>query len=102
MGQGNKRYSKALEVATRPYRRQLELGTMNGEIADRLFRKVFCETVLLGWANVTNRDEEYIEFSPEAALALFTDLPDLYTELQEKAKSAALFREESTEDETKN
>lgn len=102
MGTTNKRYSKALEFATRPYRRQIELETMDNGLAEKIFRKVFCETVLLGWSNVYGRDGEEIKFTSSAAIALFEDLPLLYEELSAKAKSVGLFREETTEDEAKN
>ena len=49
MGKSNKRYSKALEAATRPYRRQIELGTMNNDKAEEIFMGVFVDTVLKGW-----------------------------------------------------
>ena len=56
MGKSNKRYSKALEAATRPYRRQIELGTMNNDKAEEIFMGVFVDTVLKGWKNVRGED----------------------------------------------
>jgi hypothetical protein len=102
MGKSNKAYTKALEAATRPYRRQIELGTMNNDTAETLFIGVFAKTVLKGWKNVRDESGAEIAFSEKAAVKLLTDLPEMYDDLQEKAKSASLFREESLEDEAKN
>lgn len=97
MGKSNKKYSKMLDKATKPYARQLQLGTLANETADKLFMGVFVKTVLRGWNNVYGRDGKPLEFTPENAEMLLTALPDLYDDLQEKAKSAALFREEERE-----
>jgi hypothetical protein len=102
MGKSNKAYTKALEAATRPYRRQIELGTMNNDTAETLFIGVFAKTVLKGWKNVRDESGVEIAFSEKAAVKLLTDLPEMYDDLQEKAKSASLFREEAIEEEAGN
>lgn len=102
MSKANKKYTKALERATRPHRRAIELETMNNDLAERLFMGVFVDTVLLGWSNVQDREGKNIAFNKENALKLFTDLPELYDDLQEKAKKASLFREEAIEEEAGN
>ena len=102
MSKSNKAYSKALEKATRPYRRQFELGTMDEKKAEEIFKEVFCSTILKGWENVQDDDGKNMDFSVQGAKFLFQSLPDLYQDLQEKANSAALFREEMVEEEAKN
>lgn len=102
MGKGNKAYSKALEAATRPYRRQVELGTMKNEVAETLFMGVFCDTVLKGWKNVQNESGEAIAFSKDSAMALMAELPDVYERLQEEAKLSANFRDSALEAEAGN
>ena len=111
MGNSNKGYTKALEVATRPYRRQIELGTMNNDKAEEIFKEVFVNNVLKGWRNVSAADvfnddsaKGFAEFSKSNALALLNQpgMRDLYTRLQEEAKEAANFRAVSLEEEAKN
>lgn len=102
MGKTNKKYSKALDKATKPYARQLKLGTLANETADALFQGVFAKTVLKGWENVYGRDGKPMPFTVENAVELFGLLPDLYDDLTEKASSAALFREETNEDDAGN
>ena len=102
MGKANKRYTKALEAATRPYRRQIELGTMNNDKAEEIFMGVFVDTVLKGWKNVRGEDGKPLEFTKAAAVKLFTDLPEVYERLQEEAKLSANFRDAALEEEVKN
>lgn len=102
MGGANKRYTKALEAAVRPYRRQLELGAMSNEKSESLFMEVFVDTILKGWQNVKAEDGSILEFTKQNAIALFKDLPDLYERLAEEARAAANFRMESLETEAKN
>jgi hypothetical protein len=102
MGKSNKRYSKALEAATRPYRRQIELGTMNNDKAEEIFLGVFVDTVLKGWKNVRDESGADMPFTKQTATKLFKDLPEVYERLQEEAKLSANFREVSLEEEAKN
>ncbi len=102
MGKSNKRYSKALEAATRPYRRQIELGTMNNDKAEEIFMGVFVDTVLKGWKNVRDENGAELPFNKQSATKLFTDLPEVYERLQEDAKLSANFRDAALEEEVKN
>lgn len=101
-GRSNKAYTKAIEKETRPIRRQIELGTLTNEQGDPIIMGVFIKTILVGWENVQDVDGKEIQFSEENATDLFKKLPDLYEDLQSKAASAALFRDESLESEAKN
>lgn len=109
MSKANTRYTRALEVATRPYRRQIEMGTLANDVAERVFMGVFVDTVLKNWENVLLSDvtgdasaEGFAPFNRQNALSLFERLPELYDDLQNQAKSAALFKDEAQEAEAKN
>ncbi|QBZ71755.1 hypothetical protein [Pseudomonas phage KP1] len=102
MGKSNKAYSKALDAATRPYRRQVELGTMKNEVAEEIFLDVFVSHVLKGWRNVQDEQGKEIEYSKDAAKSLMLELPDVYERLQEEAKLASNFRDGALESEAKN
>ena len=104
MGKSNKAYSKALEAATRPYRRQVELGTMKNEVAEELFKGVFVNTVLRGWRHVQDDKGNEIPFTRENALALLNEegMEDLYDRLQQEAGMSANFRDTALEAEAGN
>lgn len=109
MSRANQKYTKTLEAVTRPYRRQMDLGTLSNDIAEKLFLEVFVKTILKDWQNISlsdvtgNADDEgYAPFTIENATKLMTALPELYDDLQAQAKSAALFKDESVSTESKN
>lgn len=102
MGKSNKAYSKALEAATRPYRRQVELGTLKAEVAEELFLDVFVSTILKGWHNILAKDGTEMQFNKQNARSLLKALPEVYERLQEEAKMAANFRDAGLEEEAKN
>lgn len=101
-GGANKRYTKAIEVATRPFRRQIELGTMQNDKAETIYREVYIETVLKSWKNVKDENENDIPFNKENARKLLTELPELYERLQAESKDIANFRDAALENEAKN
>lgn len=96
----NQKYAKALDAATKPYRRNMD--AMKPETAEALYRDVFVKTVLKGWRNVQDRDGNDIPYSNENAVKLFTDLPRLYDDLNSRAGSIDLFREAQREEEAGN
>lgn len=111
-GGANTRYSKLLEAATKPYRRQLQNETMDNEVAEALTKKVYAQAVVLGWENVefpvldkggkmTGEFEE-AEFTVDNCVKLFNDLPDLWLDIQQQAARAALFRQDILEADAKN
>ena len=98
----NKRFSKALEKKTRPYRRQIQEDTMDVDLANKLFVEAFAETVLLGWKGVTDTEGKPVKFNAKNAVKLLTDLPDLANELREVATKASSFRNAEIKDDVGN
>jgi hypothetical protein len=109
MGRTNKRYSKALEEATRPHTAAIANETLDNELGAKLLREVFVDTVLLGWKNLPkseltgdNKDTEELPFNRENALALFEALPDFYDVCEGHAKKTSNFRAEQRKVAAKN
>lgn len=96
-GGQNKAFTKALEKATKPHRKALQAGMLDDRIADRLYKGVFAETVVLDWVNVTDQDGIGLEFTKDNVLKVFSDLPDLFVDLREQAGNVSLFRDEVQE-----
>lgn len=101
-GGSNDRYAKRMEVLSKPYRRQIESGTVDRKVLERVVIEVFAETVVLGWNGVTDEDGKPLEFNRINAIKVFTDLPDLFAEVQEQASKSALFRLSLNEQDAKN
>lgn len=102
MGGSNKAYSKALERGTKPFRRQNQMGMLSEDVLRPIVRKAFCETVLKGWRNVLDENDNPISYSSQAALKLMEDLPDVYEILQQEAMDISNFRDKAVETEAGN
>jgi hypothetical protein len=109
MSRSNKRYTKALEEATRIHSAAINNETLDNEIGSSILREVFADTVLLGWGNLpkseltgNDADKDELPYSRENALALFEELPDLYDDWEKRAKSSAAFRDAEKAKSAKN
>lgn len=96
-GGSNARFAKAVEAKTRPYRRQIDNGTIDNDLGNALLIEAFAETVVLSWAGVTDKSGKEMKYSVANCISLLTDLPDLFTELREEATRVANFRNEEIE-----
>lgn len=101
-GGANKAYSKALTAKMRPYRKQVESGTLEPAVAERVLREVYAETIIIGWTNVRGEDGKDVPFSSENVLAMLEEAPDLFADIQSQAGQMSLFRAEVAESIAKN
>ena len=111
-GGSNKKFTKVMQAKMKPYRRQLATGNMDEEVAKRLMREAYAEAIIIGF-DVKVGDKKYEEgvpredgtiapYNKEEVIRIFTDLPDLFLDVQAQADSIALFREEEIEEDAKN
>lgn len=101
-GGSNDPYLKKLEVRFKPYKRLLQIDSMDKGLLDKLIRETYAEAVLLTWEGVEDRDGNAMEFNKENALKLLTELPDLYGDILAQSQNSALFRKEVREADAKN
>lgn len=101
-GGSNTRFVKAMEQKTRPYRRQIQDDTMDTALANKLLIEAFAEAVVLGWKGITTPDGQEVKFTPENAVTLFNQLPDLFNELRESAGNQANYRLGEVKDDAGN
>lgn len=101
-GGANQKFQKRLAAITKPYRRAIQTGNIDEKLADSLMAKVYAETVLLSWEDVTGEDGQPLPFNVDNAVKLFTDLPDLFKDIRQTADDASLFRLDIVETDAKN
>lgn len=101
-GGSNTAFEKALVAATKPYRRAMQIGTMDNKLANEILAKVYAETVLLGWEGVLDENEQPFPFNKVNAQHLLTVLPELFKLVQQTAEDSALFRLDILEADAKN
>jgi hypothetical protein len=92
-GGANSAYLKAMEHKVKPIKRQIQNETIELAQIERLTMEVYCQTVVLGWEGVEDAEGNPLPHSYENAVKLFTDLPDLFKDIQEQAAKSALFRQ---------
>lgn len=115
MHRSNPKYQRALESATKPYKRELQLGTLPDEKAQQLTRSIFIKALLTGWENIPMSDVTgeavdtledgstvYAPFTEANAEALFANLPELYSDLNVFAQNRQNFIEVEREADAKN
>lgn len=98
----NKKFGNLYRQKMRPHRRALAAGSLNNEIEEAIQMEVFAKTVVIDWENVTDRDGEPIEFSPENCLKLFQDLPDFFTALALESANLENFKKDEMDFDAKN
>jgi hypothetical protein len=98
----NKKYSETLARVIGPYRQQLVNEQLSESLSRKLNIQVFCESILLGWENVQDRDGNDIAYNIGNSVKLMTDLHDLYELLNSKSTSLVLFKDKSLELVVKN
>lgn len=101
-GGSNKKYGDLLSKRLKPYRRQMDTGTMDNTVAEKILAEVYAETVIIGWTNVKDREGNVMKFTKENCVKLLLDLPELFRDIQEQASKVANFREAEIEEDTKN
>jgi hypothetical protein len=101
-GGANKKYTKAIERMARKYRRQIQLSTLAEDVAKKLWINIYAETIVLNWKGVKDENGKKLSFSKDNCVKLFTDLPDLFADIQAQAQNLDLFRNEIREIDAKN
>ncbi len=101
-GGANTAYNRAMEAKTKPYRRQLQNGTLDMEVMTSILREVYADTVVIGWSNVEGKDGKPMPFNRDNVIKLFSELPELFADVQDQATNLALFRVEINEQDAKN
>lgn len=90
-GGANKRFAKVLDRLLRPYKRQLANDQLSDDVAKDVMIQAYADSVVLGWEGVEDRQGNPMDFTRENVVKLFTDLPELFLDVQQQSQKAALF-----------
>ena len=101
-GGSNKSFAKEMEKLTKPFRRQIQNGTLPDKTADIILKKAYAKHIILDWDGVVDDKDNPIPCTEENIIRLFDDLPDFFNDIQEQSRSASLFRDEEIEESAKN
>ena len=101
-GGSNIKFEKAVQKKMRKYGLQAKHDLLEPEQMREVMREVLAETVVLSWKGVTNREGTALEFTRDNCIQLFKDLPDLFEDIMEQSRKAALFKKDILEVEAGN
>lgn len=107
-GGANEKYSKSAESVMRPFRRLIEQELLPDKKAKVLLYTIYAESVVLAWEGVRAKPTvkgqpgELIPFTVENCVQLFTNLPELFADIQSFASSGKNFKSDDVEGDAKN
>lgn len=101
-GTRNITWQKAIERIQRDNKFELDAGTMAPDEALSALIEAFVDTSLVEWRNVFGENEVVIPYSRANAIGLFTELPDLFTILRNRAAALVSYQDKSVEATGKN
>ena len=106
-GGSNKKYNRLMIAKTQPYRRvlaamQSKPTDQSLELVRSIQMEVFAEAVVLGWEGVLGRDKQPLDYSKEACLTLFKELPNFFDDVVTFANSIANYHGETLDADVKN
>lgn len=102
MGGANTEYSRYLTNQLKPYKFQIDRGTLSEDKSREILLEVFARYVLKDWKGVTDEKGRPIEYSVEAAKKVLAEYPELLNELQTLASDYRRFAREVLEETAKN
>jgi hypothetical protein len=117
-GGANKRFGKLLTARLKPFKRQIEMDSMDENVATGVMVETYVDSVILDIEikdkdastdsnpvyvqGILDPESNILPFNRENAIKFFTDLPELFKDVQAQAGQVALFRAEEQEAEIKN
>ncbi len=96
----NPNFRQKFRALTRPYKRQIEAGTLPDDKSDAILCEAMAGTVLFGWRGVFPGGEEH-PYSDENAKQLLLNDPDCREFVSQTAGNLAVFLSSEQEDQVK-
>lgn len=97
-GGSNAKYSRMLQQAIKPYKRQMDRGTMDREVSDRIMRDVYCKTVVIDWEGIKDSEGVNVPFNYNNGVAYFEQFPELFNDVIAYAGELSSFQDNEVEE----
>lgn len=102
MGGANTEYARHLANLLKPFKFQIDRGTLSEEKSREILIDVFVSCVLKDWKGVTDDKGKPVEFTVENAKKVMAEYPELFNDLQALANDYRRFAQETLEESAKN
>jgi hypothetical protein len=109
---GNKKYSRAMQNALKPYRRQMDADEADDALIRGPLVAVYCDLMLTRWETCQDgvwaegiENEEGGELLPanrDNLYKMLMDLPEIFDQIREDSTKAAFYRVTHREEDAKN
>lgn len=97
-GGSNRKFSRAFQQAIKPYRRQLDKGSLDPETSDGLMREMYAKHIVVDWRGINDVDGNPVPCTPENVDAFFKAFPELFSDVVSYATEMATFSQENLEE----
>ena len=100
-GGANKAYGRLLAKRQEPFRSQIERGCADEDALERMFAEVYADTIIIEYGlpgPVAAPYSQPVPFVKTEVVELLLSNADLFLDLQQQARKAALFRQAELED----
>ncbi len=101
-GGSNVNYAKAVERYAAKHKLAIRNETLDNEVQEKLMIQVYADSIILGWTNVKDENDQDMSFNRDNVVKLLTDLPDLFKDIRSSAGQLQLFKRELLEKAAKN
>lgn len=93
-GANNSKVKEMNAKFVKPYARQLQKGLLPEDVERRIYVKTFVHVSMVDWKGVLDGNGDVIEYSTDAAIDLFTQLPELFDDVATIASDFETFKED--------
>lgn len=77
-----------------PYSAQMRRGQeLPDSVSEEILKKQICHGVVIAWEGVTDEKGKVLDFTPDNAYKVFTDLPDFLNDVATASATRATFKE---------
>ena len=97
-GGANKKYLRTAQSAIKPFKRQLDRGTMDPEEINRLMREVYAKTIVADWSGINDETGTPVPCTPENVKAFFDAFPEIFADVMDSASDLATYAEREIEE----
>jgi len=103
---GNPNFRKVSTEVRKPYKKQINRGTLSEEKTTNLLIKILAKTIILDWKGLTENDENgkevEIEYNYANCIRVLTDYPDFREQVVEISTSMEAYKINLDEEEEEN
>lgn len=96
-GGSNKAFLRVFQALSKPYKRQLEKGTLDPDESDRVMREVYARTVIMDWRGILDTKGKPVPFNHENCIAFLEKFPEIFNDIVAIASDMATFAERRLE-----